>query len=319
MSVKSPRCGIWSGGVGYADLRTGRKATGNEHSRLASNTKTWVATVVLQLVGEGKLELDGTVEKYLPGLIRTEHYDGRRITVRQLLQHTSGLPEYLESPYWEDWEKRRWEHVEPLETVRQALPLSPPEQAPSGFFYSNTNYNLVGLIVTKVTGRSIGAEIERRFVKPLGLHGTHWPGDRTALPQPDLRGYVDQDGKLVDKTEWNTSGAGASGALVSTSADVTVFWSALLSGKLLAPAQLAEMKKTVPDDGGESYGLGIERYENSSGTVTWGHTGHMETGHKVRNAVTEDGKRAVTLLIGSEKFDDDKVNAAIAEILHDVR
>ncbi|MEI5101723.1 serine hydrolase domain-containing protein [Streptomyces sp. PmtG] len=319
VSVRSPRCGVLNRGVGMADLATGRKAVGNEHSRIASNTKTWVATVVLQLVGEGKLRLDDTVDQHLPGLIRTRHYDGRKITIRQLLQHTSGLPDYLDAPFWEDELAHRWDHIEPLRTVQQALKLPPPEDKP--FSYSNTNYNLAGLIVRKVTGHSIGTEIDRRIVKRLGLRDTYWPGDRTTLPKPDLRGYVKRSGRLLDWTEWNTSGADASGALVSTGADVTVFWSALMSGRLLAPAQLAEMKRTVPDPTvpGARYGLGVERYKPTAGLVTWGHSGFMETGHKLRNAVTDDGRRAVTLLIGSEEFKEDKVDSVLRRLIRDLR
>ncbi|MFG3257218.1 serine hydrolase domain-containing protein [Streptomyces sp. NPDC048172] len=320
VTVKSPRCGVRSAGVGLADLRTGREAVGDEHSRLASNTKTWTATVVLQLVGEGGLRLDDTVDDHLPGLIRTRHYDGRAITVRQLLQHTSGLPDYLEAPFWEDLEAHRWDHVEPLRTVEQSLALPPPERAPSGFSYSNTNYNLAGLIVTEITGRGIGAEIDRRIVRRLGLRDTHWPGDRTTLPRPELRGYVERPGKkLVDKTEWNTSAADASGALVSTGADTTAFWTALWSGELLGPAELAEMRRTVEDGEGGRYGLGVERYERVPGSVSWGHSGYMETGHKVRNAVSDDGRRAVTLLIGSESFDEAKVDSVVDTLLRELR
>ncbi|MEV0275661.1 serine hydrolase domain-containing protein [Streptomyces sp. NPDC050610] len=321
VAVKSPRCGEWSGGVGLADLATGRAVGGGEHSRIASNTKTWTATVVLQLVGEGKVELDDSVDRYLPGLVRNERYDGRKITVRQLLRHTSGLPDYLDAPFWDDLDAHRWDHFDPLRTVEQALALPPPDdRTPDGFSYSNTNYNLAGLIVAKVTGHGIGTEIEQRIIKPLGLSGTYWPGDRTTLPEPDLRGYVDRDGTLVDRTEWNTSAADASGALVSTGRDVTAFWTALLSGRLLAPAQLAEMKQTVPDgSSGERYGLGVEHYERVPGFVTWGHSGYMESGHKVRNAVTDDGRRAVTLLIGSETFDSDRVDAIMGDLIRDLR
>ncbi|MFI1379563.1 serine hydrolase domain-containing protein [Embleya sp. NPDC020886] len=319
VTVQSPRCGVLTGGVGLADRKTGRKVVGNEHSRIASNTKTWVATVVLQLVGEGKLGLDDTVDRHLPGLIRTGTYDGRTITLRQLLQHTSGLPDYLEAPFWRDETAHRWDHIEPLQTIEQALTLPPPEDKP--FSYSNTNYNLAGMIVAKVTGRSIATEIEQRIVKPLGLRNTSWPGDRTTLPEPELRGYVKRSGKELDWTEWNTSGADASGALVSTGADVTAFWSALMGGKLLAPAQLAEMKRTVPDPTvrGARYGLGVERYEQAPGLVTWGHSGFMETGHKIRNTVTDDGQRAVTLLIGSEEFKEAKVDSILRTLIRDLR
>ncbi|GAA3110012.1 serine hydrolase domain-containing protein [Streptomyces rectiviolaceus] len=319
LTVKSPRCGVLKSGVGLADLKTGRKVVGDEHSRIASNTKTWVATVVLQLVGEGRLKLDDTVDRHLPGLIRTEHYDGRKITIRQLLQHTSGLPDYLEAPFWADETAHRWDHIEPLRTIKQALTLPAPEDKP--FSYSNTNYNLAGLIVTKVTGRSIGTELKQRIFKPLGLRDTYWPGDRTTLPEPELRSYVKRSGKLLDWTEWNVSGSDASGALVSTGADVTAFWSALMSGKLLAPAQLTAMKRTVPDPTvrGARYGLGVEREERTPGFVTWGHSGFMETGHKLRNAVTDDGRRAVTLLIGSEEFKEAKVDSVLRTLIRDLR
>jgi D-alanyl-D-alanine carboxypeptidase len=319
VTVQSPRCGLWTGGVGLADRRTGRKVTGNEHSRIGSNTKTWTATVVLQLAGEGKIRLDDTVERYLPGLIRTKHYDGRKITIRQLLQHTSGLPDYLEHPFWEDEEAHRWDHISPLQTVEQALAVAPPDRTPSGFAYANTNYNLAGLIVTKVTGRDIGTEINQRIIRRLGLCETSWPGDRTTIPKPDLRSYVDRAGKLVDRTEWNTSEADASGALISTGPDATAFWTALLTGKLLAPAQLAEMKRTIPDDFGQDYGLGVEGYKHIPGLTTWGHSGSMASGHKFRNAVTDDGQRAVTLLIGSDTFDSDEVDSVIGNLIRDLR
>ncbi|MFF4539920.1 serine hydrolase domain-containing protein [Streptomyces aureus] len=319
MAIESPRCGAWKGGAGLADLLDHRPVTGDEHSRIASDTKAWVATVVLQLTAEGRIRLDDSVDHYLPGLIRTEHYDGRRITVRQLLQHTSGLPDYLDAPYWEDETAHRWEHFEPLWTVRQALELPPPTGRPaSGFSYSNTNYNLAGLIVSKVTGHSIATEIRQRIIRPLGLRHTSWPGDRTTLPSPELRAYVERGGKLRDWTDWNVSGSDASGALVSTASDVTAFWTALMGGRLLPAAQLAEMKRTVPDGEGGRYGLGVERYEQK-GLVTWGHSGFMETGHKLRNAVTGNGSRSVTLLVGSEEFDENKVDAALARLIRDLR
>lgn len=318
MTVKSPGCGVWNGGVGLADRRTGRKVVGTEHSRIGSDTKTWTATVVLQLVGGGKLKLDGTVDDYLPGLVRTKDYDGRKITIRQLLRHTSGLPDYLDAPFWNNEEAHRWDHVEPLQTVKQALALAPPDRAPSGFAYASTNYNLLGLIVTKVTGQSIATEIFQRIIEPLGLCETSWPGDETTIPQPDMRGYVKRHGTLVDRTEWNTSESDASGELISTGADATTFWAALMSGKLLAPAQLADMKQTIVDDEGQDYGLGVEGYRFASGRA-WGHSGSMASGHKFRNAVTDDGQRAVTLLIGTDTVDSDKVQTIIANLIRDIR
>ncbi|MFI6599313.1 serine hydrolase domain-containing protein [Nonomuraea sp. NPDC050536] len=320
VTVKSPRCGVWNGGVGLADRRTGRKVVGNEHSRIGSDTKTWTATIVLQLVGEGKINLDDTVDHYLPGLIRTKLYDGRKITIRQLLQHTSGLPDYLDAPFWDNEEAHRWDHIEPLQTVKQALTLPPPDdRTPSGFAYANTNYNLAGLIVTKVTGRSIDTEIDQRIIKPLGLRETYWPGDQTTIAKPDLRSYVKRAKTLVDRTEWNTSEADASGELISTGADATAFWTALMTGQLLAPAQLAEMKQTILDDLGQDYGLGIEGYRLAPDLVAWGHSGSMAGGHTFRNAVTDDGQRAVTLLIDTDTFNSGEVESVIGNLIRDLR
>ncbi|MGW4394521.1 serine hydrolase domain-containing protein [Amycolatopsis nivea] len=318
LTVQSPNCGLWKGGVGKADVETGRAITGDEHSRIGSDTKTWTAVVVLQLVAEGKISLDETVDHYLPGLIRTARYDGRKITIRQLLQHTSGLPDYLDSPFWEDDQAHRWDHFDPIQTVEQALPLAPPARAPSGFAYSNTNYNLAGLVVAKVTGRSIGTEITERIINPLCLHETYWPGDETTIDEPDLRSYTDG----VDTTEWNVSEADASGELISTGADTTKFWTSLLGGKLLPPAQLAEMKKTVLDDGGEGYGLGLQRYELTPNFPTWGHSGGMASGHDFRNAVTEDGKRSVTVFIDTadySKAQSDRMDAIVGALVRDIR
>lgn len=318
VTVESPRCGVITTGVGVADRTTGRPVVGDEHGRIASDTKTWVATVAMQLVAEGRLCLDDTVDQHLPGLIRNQYYDGRTITVRQLMQHTSGLPEYLDTFANED--DARWLHLEPVDTVDLALKLKPPKRSASGFFYSNTNYNVLGMIIKQITGNDVATEVENRIITPLGLTGTSWPpGDETTLPAPELRGYAERGDHLEDRTEWNVSGVGASGALVSTSADVTAFWSALFSGELLPPGLLADMEQTIDDGENGRYGLALERYERVPGFVTWGHSGSMESGHHLENAVTADGLRAVTLLIGSDDFDLDKVNATIGDLIYNLR
>ncbi|GAA2822314.1 serine hydrolase domain-containing protein [Crossiella cryophila] len=320
VTVRSPRCGVRGYGVGLADRWTGRAVVGDEHSRIGSNTKAWTATVVLQLVGEGRIRLDETVDHYLPGLIRTKRYDARTFTVRQMLQHTNGLPDYLEAPFWQNKERRRWDHTEPVQTVRMALTLPPPVRwGTAGFAYANTNYNLAGLLVTKVTGRDIGTEINQRIIRRLGLRDTYWPGDRVTIPYPELRSYPRQSGLSGDRTEWNTSEANASGSLISTGADVTAFWTALLTGRLLAPAQLAEMKRTVPDQLSDGYGLGIERTRLTPDLITWGHSGSMPSGHKFRNAVTEDGRRSVTLLIGTDQLDSAEIDAIMGRLVRDLR
>lgn len=278
---------------GRGDVATGKPFPRNGSFRAGSVTKTFVATVVLQLVGEGRVKLDAPAERYLPGLL-PDH----RITVRQLLQHTSGLYDYLRDLALDDPESLRHRGAEPAELVAMAL-THPPLFAPGeGWSYSNTNYIVAGMIVSKVTGRSLGDEITRRITRPLGLHTTYLParGDEK-LPSPHAVGYTAIGGKLVDFSDFDATIAGASGGLVSTPADLDRFYGALLDGKLLRPAQLAEMQRTVPADElgipGARYGLGLGSIPVSCG-LFWGHEGGI-IGFTNLAGVGPDGRRVTVL------------------------
>ncbi|MFC8566090.1 serine hydrolase domain-containing protein [Streptomyces sp. NPDC057245] len=293
------RCGRWSEAAGTADLRTGRPMDTGDRLRVGSVTKTFTAALVLQLVAEQRLSLDESVDRRLPGLIRGHGHDGSRITVRQLLRHTSGLPDYLESPEWERPEQLRYRHFEPRDLVRRALELPRPEGT---WHYATTNYLVLGLLVREVTGRTPEAEIDRRFIKPLGLHDTYWPGDDTRVHGPHSRSYfVDGDGRRVDGTDWNMTFAGAGGALVSSPGDLTRFATALFDGRLLPAAQLAEMRRTVEADPdrvwpGARYGLGLISTPLSCGGVWWGHAGTVPGGHRALVAVGPGGRSAAVAL-----------------------
>ncbi|WP_333776093.1 serine hydrolase [Streptomyces sp. IBSBF 3136] len=214
--------------------------------RVGSVTKTFTATVVLQLAAERRLSLDAPVARYLPGLVRGHGHDGRRITVRQILRHTSGLPDYLDAPEWEHPDRLRHRHFEPRELVAAALRLPHPRKT---WHYATTNYVIAGLLVHAVTGHTPEAEISRRLVRPLGLHDTYWPGDDPRLRGPHSHSYFrDGEGRRVDGTAWDMSFAGVGGALVSTQADLTRFAAALSGGRLLSAAQLTEMRRTVAAD-----------------------------------------------------------------------
>ncbi|MGW4471146.1 serine hydrolase domain-containing protein [Nonomuraea sp. NPDC004354] len=160
--------------AGVGDLATRAKVPVNGQVRIASNTKTFTAAVVLQLAGEGKVELDAPVEKYLPGLVRGSGNDGRLITVRQLLQHTSGMPEHGKAIGGTFFESRH-RYFEPRELVDLALTQKPLFAPGKSWGYSNTGYVLLGLLVQKVTGRPVGADITDRIITPLGLGDTYWP------------------------------------------------------------------------------------------------------------------------------------------------
>ncbi|MEU3693992.1 serine hydrolase domain-containing protein [Streptomyces narbonensis] len=284
--------------AGVGDLATGAKVPKDGQVRIGSNTKTFTAVVVLQLVAEGRIDLDAKVDTYLPGLVRGKGIDGSRITVRQLLQHTSGIPEYG-THIGDDEMKDRY--FEPRDLVDIAL-KDEAEFAPGEKWgYSNTNYVLAGLIVQKVTGRPLAEEMDRRIMKRVGLRHTYFPapGDKT-IREPHPKGYARSSAGAtpLDFTEVDPSAGWAAGQLISTNSDLNRFFTALLDGRLLPAAQLAQMRTTVPvGDTGSHYGLGLMSRQLSCGGVYWGHGGDI-VGYETRGGVTDDG-RAVNVAVTS--------------------
>jgi CubicO group peptidase (beta-lactamase class C family) len=279
---------------GSADLATGRPMSAADRVRVFSNTKAFVATVVLQLVAERRVELDAPVERYLPGLLA-----GRDVTVRQLLQHTSRLPDFgapvLDEPG--GYYRHRFDRHTPEELVSGVL-AQPP--LPAGFHYSTTNYLVAGMITEKVTGRPYATEVEDRILEPLGMKDTVLPGDDPSVPGRHARGYahLDRDGRIsdsgrrIDVTAFNPSLVWAGGEAVSTVGDLNTFLGALLAGRLLPPVQLAEMRTTVPADliPGAGYGLGLLRVPLSCGGEYWTHGG-SGLGYETREGATTDGRQ----------------------------
>ncbi|WP_093865269.1 serine hydrolase domain-containing protein [Streptomyces sp. TLI_053] len=289
------RTRTYTAGVGNAATKA--KVPMDGQVRIGSNTKAFTAVVVLQLVAEGKVGLDSSVDTYLPGLVRGEGIDGRTITVRQLLQHTSGLPEYVDR---EGILKDPKRYYEPRELLDGALAQKAHFAPGTDWEYNNTGYLLAGLIVQKVTGRPLGEEITKRVVDRIGLRHTYFPapGDMT-IHEAHPKGYQrNADGTLRDYTELDPSWGWAAGAAVSTNTDVTRFYGALLGGRLLPAAQLAQMRTTVPAEAigtGVRYGLGLVSRPLSCGGVAWGHGGTIP-GYESAGGTTEDG-RAVNLTV----------------------
>ncbi|MEV6521825.1 serine hydrolase domain-containing protein [Longispora sp. NPDC051575] len=253
---------------GVAELDRHRPAPVDGRFRIGSVTKTFASTVALQLVGERRLALDDSVERWLPGTVP----NGRNITVRQLLNHTSGLYNYtdevLVSP--EQVVRDRYKRYTPRQLVALAAAHDPLFAPGTAWSYSNTNYVLVGLVIEKATGRSFEAEVRRRIVRPLGLRDTDLPGDDPSIGGPHAHGYLQVDDRPVDITALNVSSAYAAGEILSTTRDLNTFYAALLDGRLLRPAQLAELRTTAFDSG---YGLGIGKVALPCGAEVWGHTG----------------------------------------------
>ncbi|QKV98080.1 beta-lactamase family protein [Streptomyces sp. NA02950] len=291
----------WRTAAGVADTATGERARPGQRFRIASNTKAFVATVLLQLEGEGRLSLDDSVERWLPGMVRGNGNDGAAITVRQLLNHTSGIydpttePEFF-APYLEDGDR---DHIiTPREVIARAVG-HPPEFAPGrGWSYSNTNYLLAGLVIEAVTQHSAPAEIHRRILAPLGLTRTSFPVTDPGIRGPHLHGY-DLEGR--DLTRFSPSYDWTAGAMISTVDDLARFHRALFGGALLRPAQQRELRTPVSFPDAPAYGLGVQRMELPCGTgkdadpVTAWETDGGGPGFTSVALTTADGKRQLVL------------------------
>jgi len=280
--------------------------------RMGSNTKTMVATVVLQLVAEHRLKLSDPVDAWLPGLVP----NGSAITVRMLLNHTSGLFNYTNDPdvlkAFTGRDTRIWT---PQELIAAGVRHDPLFAPGTDYAYSNTNYVALGLVAEKTTGHTLGDLIQQRIAGPLHLKNTYLVtgadtdtgtgkdsgvGTGTVKSRVLAHGYEPDAARLapllppgtpagtafagparpagyVDTTFINASTEWAAGGMVSTAQDWARFDSALLSGKLLPTAQLKEMKTTVAEESefpNRRYGLGLEKVVTPCGTV-WGHNGQV--------------------------------------------
>ncbi|MXG92088.1 serine hydrolase domain-containing protein [Nocardioides flavescens] len=290
--------------AGVGDLTTGAPMPRDPRVRIASNTKLFTATVVLQLVGEGLVDLDAPVERYLPGVVRGPGGDGRRITVRMLLQQTSGLPDY-DTIVLDVGSLDAFAHtyVEPRQLLDAALAERRSFRPGTQWEYSNTNYVLLGLLAQRVTGRPFGELVTQRVIRRLDLRDTYWPrpGEqriRGRHPQGYLADGADDPWR--DTTRMDPSFGWSAGQLVSSPADLGRFMQGLLGGELLEPAELAAMRETVAAPGfevhpGWRYGLGLARHRTGCGVVGWGHGGDIQ-GFESRNLVTDDGRWAVVVV-----------------------
>jgi D-alanyl-D-alanine carboxypeptidase len=281
------------------DLRyaaAGRGIARADHFRAGSITKTFIATVVLQLAAEHRLSLSDPVERYLPGLLRGRGVDGRRITLRALLSHTGGLADFTTVT-------RGAVPLTPLQAVRIALSL--PSTRLGHYAYSSTDYVVLGMVIRQVTGHSYATEVRRRIITPLRLTGTSLPGARTTLPSPHGRAY-ETDGS--DVTELDPRVAGAAGELVTTLDDLDRFYAALLDGELLPPRRLREMLDTRAAHG--AYGLGIFPVKLSCGTTVWGHNGRI-AGSYVRSAASIGGRHVLTFRVNTTAIADPALEPAL--------
>ncbi|MFH8569265.1 serine hydrolase domain-containing protein [Streptomyces sp. NPDC017993] len=297
----------WFGTAGVADTATARERSAQDRFRIGSITKTFVATVMLQLVAEGTLSLDDPVDKWLPDLVHG--HDGGKVTCRQLLNHTSGIFNYTED---RDALNRHETHTpELLVRIATSHPVTFPPG--TGWGYSNTNYVLAGLITERATGRALAEEIDQRISRPLGLAGTYLPhGSDPSIRGPHSRHYTkmfrpEPDAPVFDVTELDPSLFWAAGGMISTAADLNRFFGALLGGQVVAAAQQRDMFSTVPTHEwlpDAAYGLGVSSLRLPCGATVWGMGGAL-FGSWSYSYGTRDGEHMVTTNVNGDWVDDD--------------
>ncbi|WP_413776776.1 serine hydrolase domain-containing protein [Bacillus sp. ZJS3] len=291
----------WGYAAGVADLRTKKPMKTDFRFRIGSVTKTFTATVILQLAGENQLNLDDSIEKWLPGVIQGIGYDAKQITIRQMLNHTSGIAEYSKSKEADFTNPKRVYTAEELVKIGLS---APPDFAPGkGWSYSNTGYVLLGMLIEKVTRNSYAEEVENRIIEPLELSNTFLPGNSSIIPgNKHARGYVQQEegSELKDVTHFNPSIASSAGDMISTADDLNKFFSYLLGGKLLKEQQLKQMLTTVSTGKGgiNGYGLGIYEIKLPNGISIWGHTGGIP-GFDTFAGGTHGGRHMLTVSLNS--------------------
>ncbi|MFJ1930472.1 MULTISPECIES: serine hydrolase domain-containing protein [unclassified Streptomyces] len=270
----------WFGTAGVADIATGRERSPQDQFRIGSISKTFVATVMLQLAAESRLSLDDTVEQWLPGVVRGHNHDGGRVAIKTLLNHTSGIFNYTD-----DQEAlNRYETHTPELLVQIAMSHPVTFTPGSDWAYSNTNYILAGMIIERATGRALADDITERITRPLDLTGTYLPrGSDPTIRGPHSRHYTKmfQTGPgapVYDATELDSSMFWAAGGMISTAEDLNQFFGALLGGRILPPDQQRDMFTTLPTHGwipNTTYGLGVSSVTLPCGETVWGMGGAL--------------------------------------------
>jgi D-alanyl-D-alanine carboxypeptidase len=285
---------------GYADIVEQRPMRATDRFRAASQMKSFTATVVLQLVQEGRFGLDDPVEKLLPGVI--PHGYGRGVTVRHLLQMNSGLFDFnsdprVIAPYLAGDLGHVWTPQQLLDIAFEHEPLFPPGTA---FNYSDTNYFLAAYVVQAVTGRTFDHELRSRILRPLGLRHTDLP-TTTAIWGSHAHGYFEMgDPPAAVDLAYMYPWAWAAGGLTTDADDSATFYRALFAGRLLGPRMMRELSRTIEvtdSDLPSRSGLGVQRWTPCG--VAWGHSGNVG-GYLVYTWISPDARHETVLMINED-------------------
>lgn len=312
----------WSKSVGNRSTGGDEKTKPNDQVRIGSLTKSMMSTIILQLSDEDKINVNDELDKYLPGLLP---YD-KPITIRQLMSHTSGVPDFFTDIYPSlrdgssaDLKTERLNEYTPEQIIKTAT-QRPLDFAPgSNYKYSNTGYYILGLVIEDITGDSVKDLVNDRVLKPTGLKHTHFPtGDENVISGDHPKPYfVGDDGDLIDTDKWSPSQTWAAGATVSTTSDVNKFFRAMFDGTLL-PTKLRDEAFKLTEQSDNSYGLGIQAIpancELIPGGTAYGHTGGT-LGHSTLSFHSPDGKREMSLTYNLD--DQMKPNKELANAIND--
>ncbi|MFQ6230446.1 serine hydrolase domain-containing protein [Nocardia sp. NPDC002869] len=311
--------GLWRGAAGVADLATSRPITADMRHRVGSITKTFTAAAVLQQVENGRIELDTPIGHYLPHLVPGER--GAAITVRMLLNHTSGLAEYLFHAYdslrafpsladtgpesLDDNRLRRFDPTDLIELGVTAPAVGTPGGTPG--VYSNTNYLLLGELLAEVTGIAAEKYITANVIERAGLRDTELPTG-AHIDGPHSQMYEAWFGMIDpprDYSVFDMSWTRPSASLISTVADLNRFFGLLLAGDIIDPSSLAQMQRTVPVISFEGkvveYGLGLHRWDAPGRGVFWGHDGST-WGAGAISMIREDGGRQLSVAVNLQRW-----------------
>jgi D-alanyl-D-alanine carboxypeptidase len=267
-AVQTPEY-TWVRALGVADRASGESMTPEMHHRIGSVTKTFTATLLLQAADEELLSLDDTIDQYVEGVP-----NGDKITLRQMADMTSGIASYTADDQWvKEWSSDPYRVWKPEELAQAGIKDSPQFDPGTEWFYSNTNYVLLGLVLEQVTGKPIGELYREQIIEPLGLKNTSFPDQAdSSIPEPHAQGYTLQGqssgDKPIDSTDWSPSEAWTAGSMISTVEDLLVYGRALGTGKgLLSPEQQSERLDSFVSDvpplnqpplkGDLAYGIGL--------------------------------------------------------------
>ena len=314
--VAGPK-GVWVGSAGLANVQMRTSTQPDARLRLNSVGKTWTASLILKLVGEGRMKLDDTVSHWLPGLLPY----GNQITVAQLLSMASGMIDtndfYAEPAYYVRKIKDPALRARVTAAFRRAQtdPTYPPTQVwieaaagepllyqpGSTWHYSNIGYMVLGLIAAHVGGADLSTLFRTQIIDLLHLHSARYD-PAPNISGPHAHGYSLSTGdKLMDATSW-TEGLAANGGIVSDAADEAHFLQALIRGHVLRHAQLTALETPYanggPGLGNDSYGLGVVIQQDGCATpgFAYGHNGGGD-GYMSYVQVSPDGSRVAVVLV----------------------